>query len=57
MAVHIASRVQALAKPGQVLVSRTVVDLVVGAGIKATACGQYELEGVPGPWQLYSVES
>ena len=57
MAVHIASRVQALAKPGQVLVSRTVVDLVVGAGIKATECGQYELEGVPGPWQLYSVES
>jgi class 3 adenylate cyclase len=57
MAVHIASRVQALAEPGQVLVSRTVVDLVVGSGIKTRERGVYALEGVPGPWHLYSVES
>ena len=55
MAVHIAARVAALAKPGQVLVSRTVVDLTVGSGLVFEDCGQHVLKGVPGRWRLYSV--
>lgn len=55
IAVHLASRVQAAAAPGEVLVSRTVVDLVVGSGIAFTDRGAHALKGVPGEWQLYAV--
>ncbi len=57
IAVHIGSRVASLAKPGDVLVSRTVKDLVAGAGIAFAERGAHELKGVPEPWQLYSVTS
>lgn len=56
IAVHIASRIEALAQPRQVLVSRIVVDLIVGSGIETTDCGEHVLKGVPGSWQLSSVE-
>jgi class 3 adenylate cyclase len=56
LAVHLAARVQALAQPGEVLVSRTVVDLVAGSGISFTDRGERELKGVPGSWRLYAVE-
>ena len=56
LAVHIAARVGASAAPGQVLVSRTVKDLVVGSGIEFTNRGEHELKGVPGMWQLFSVK-
>jgi class 3 adenylate cyclase len=39
-----------------VLVSRTVVDLVVGSGISFTKRGEHELKGVPGRWKLFSVD-
>jgi class 3 adenylate cyclase len=55
IAVHIAQRVSALAAPRQVLVSRTVTDLVVGSGIQFADRGEHELRGVPGTWHLYSV--
>ena len=48
MAVHIAARVAAQAEPGQVLVSRTVVDLTAGSGIVTQERGEYGLKGVPG---------
>jgi class 3 adenylate cyclase len=38
-----------------VLVSSTVRDLVAGSGIEFEGRGEYELKGVPGRWQLYSV--
>jgi class 3 adenylate cyclase len=57
LAVHIAARVEAMAETGQVLVSRTVVDLVVGSAIKFTDRGEHTLKGVPGLWRLFSVES
>jgi class 3 adenylate cyclase/pimeloyl-ACP methyl ester carboxylesterase len=57
LAVHIAARVGALAASGQVLVSRTVKDLVVGSGIEFTDRGEHELKGVPGAWRLFSVKS
>jgi class 3 adenylate cyclase len=55
MAVHIAARVSSLAGPGEVLVSRTVKDLVVGSGIQFTDRGTHTLKGVTDPWQLLSV--
>jgi class 3 adenylate cyclase len=56
IAVHTAARVQALAGPGEVLVSRTVVDLVAGSGIEFSDRGEHELKGVPGTWRLFAVE-
>jgi class 3 adenylate cyclase/pimeloyl-ACP methyl ester carboxylesterase len=55
VAVHIGARVSALAAPGQVLVSRTVRDLVAGSGIVFDDRGLHTLKGVPGDWQLFSV--
>ena len=57
IAVHIAARVQALAQPGEVLVSRTVVDLVAGSGIDFADRGEHELKGVPRSWRLFAVEA
>jgi class 3 adenylate cyclase len=57
IAVHIAARVQALAQPGEVLVSRTVVDLVAGSGIDFEDRGEHELKGVPRSWRLFAVEA
>jgi class 3 adenylate cyclase len=57
MAVHIGARVGALGGPGEVIVSSTVKDLVVGSGIEFADRGAHELKGVPGEWRLYSVES
>ena len=50
---RIASRIQALAGPNEVLVSRTVTDLVAGSGLEFTDRGQHDLHGVPGSWQLF----
>lgn len=55
MAVHIGARVVAAAGPGEVLVSSTVKDLVVGAGIGFADRGEHELKGVPGEWRLFTV--
>jgi len=55
MAVHIAARVEALADPGEVLASRTVVDLIVGSGIEFEDRGDHELKGVPGSWKVYAL--
>jgi class 3 adenylate cyclase len=55
IAVHIAARVSALAGPGQVLVSRTVRDLVAGSGLEFSAQGTRQLKGVPDSWELYAV--
>ena len=56
-AVHIGARVSSLAGPSEVLVSRTVVDLVAGSGIEFLDRGEHELKGVPGAWQLFAVDS
>jgi class 3 adenylate cyclase len=54
IAVHIGARVAALAGPGEVLVSGTVKDLVVGSGIEFVDRGSHVLKGVPGERHLYS---
>jgi class 3 adenylate cyclase/pimeloyl-ACP methyl ester carboxylesterase len=55
LAVHIGARVGAAADPGQVLVSRTVHDLVAGSGLTFESRGDHELKGVPGEWELFAV--
>ena len=55
VAVHIAARVAEIASGGEVLVSKTVKDLVSGSGIKFEDRGVHALKGVEGDWQLYSV--
>jgi class 3 adenylate cyclase len=57
IAVHIASRVTAHAGPGELVVSRTVKDLVAGSGIQFTDRGDQALKGVPDTWQLYAVDA
>lgn len=54
--VHITARVSALAAAGEILATATVRQLASGSGISFTARGAYELRGVPGDWDLYSVE-
>jgi len=46
----------ALAEPGRVVVSRTVKDLVAGAGFGFTDAGSHSLKGVAEPWQLFVIE-
>lgn len=56
LAVHIGARVAAIANPDEVLVSRTVKDLVAGSGLTFSDRGVYTLKGVPDQWQLYAVQ-
>ncbi len=55
LAVHIAARILGQAGAGEILVSRTVRDLVVGSGIGFEDRGNVELRGVPGSWQLLAI--
>jgi len=55
IAVHIASRVAALARPGEVLVSRTVRDLVAGSGLQFDERGGHLLKGLQEPMDLYAL--
>jgi pimeloyl-ACP methyl ester carboxylesterase/class 3 adenylate cyclase len=55
MAVNIGARVGALAQPGEVLVSRTVKDLTVGADLAFEERGEHSLKGVQGGWALFAV--
>jgi class 3 adenylate cyclase len=55
IAVNISERVTAHAEPGEVLVSRTVADLVAGSDVELEERGRHELKGVPGTWRLYRV--
>jgi class 3 adenylate cyclase len=56
IAVHIAARVLAAAGAGEIVCSRTVKDLVAGAGFAFADRGTHRLKGVPDAWQLYAVE-
>jgi class 3 adenylate cyclase len=57
IAVHIGARVSALARGGEVLVSSTVKDLVVGSELEFDDRGTHQLRGVPGEWRLYALKS
>jgi class 3 adenylate cyclase len=53
IAVHVGARITALAGSSEVLVSRTVRDLVAGSGLAFEDAGAHELKGVPGRWEIY----
>ena len=55
--VHIGARVSAQAGPNDVLVSRTLRDLVIGSGLEFEDRGAYHRKGVPGEWHLFAVAS
>jgi len=55
ISVNTGARVASHAAGGEILVSRTVVDLVAGSGIEFDERGRYSLKGVPGEWQLFAV--
>jgi class 3 adenylate cyclase len=55
--VHIGARVAASARPGEVLVSSTVKDLVAGSGLQFQDRGTRTLKGIPDEWHLFAVVS
>jgi len=57
IAVHIGARVSELAAPGEVLVTRTVRDLVAGSGIEFDDRGEFALKGVTERWELYATSN
>ncbi len=57
IAVHTGSRITAMARPGEVLVSSTVKDLVAGSGIAFEDRGEHALKGVPGRWRLLAARA
>ncbi len=57
IAVHIGARVAASARPGEVLVSSTVRDLVAGSGLEFDDRGTAELKDIPDAWRLYAVRT
>jgi class 3 adenylate cyclase len=57
LAVHIGARISSLAGRGEVLVSGTVRDLIVGSGWTLTDRGEHELKGIPGPLRVFAVKT
>jgi class 3 adenylate cyclase/pimeloyl-ACP methyl ester carboxylesterase len=57
LAVNIASRVAGAADALELLVSRTVADLVAGSEFHLVDRGEHDLKGIRGPWQLYAVDT
>ena len=55
IAVHVASRVLSTASPGEILVSGTVRDLLLGSGVKFEDRGRHALKGIEGDWQLFAL--
>ncbi len=53
LAVHIGARIMALAKPGEVLVSGALKDIVAGSGLAFEDRGAQALKGVPGEWRVF----
>ena len=54
IAVHIGARIGTMAAPGEILVSNTVRELVIGSGIEFVDRGRHALKGVPGEWQVWA---
>ena len=54
LGVHLAARIMSLADAGEVLVSRTVRDLVIGSELTFSDRGEHELKGIPDRWSIYA---
>jgi len=57
IAVHIGARIMALAGPGEILVSRTIKDLVAGSSLRLESRGVHQLKGVPESWEVFAVKA
>jgi len=57
IAVHLAARIMGAASASEVIISRTVKDLVAGSGIAFDDAGEHSLKGIREKWQLYKVRS
>jgi class 3 adenylate cyclase len=55
IAVHLAARVMAAAGSSEILISRTVRDLIAGANITVEDRGPHTLKGIDEPWQLFAI--
>lgn len=55
IAVHIGSRIAALAGPSEVFASSTVKDLIAGSAVVFEDRGEHQLKGVPGIWRIHEV--
>ncbi len=55
LGVHITARIMAAAEPSEILVSRTVRDLIAGSGLRLESRGQREFKGVEGEWEVFCV--
>ena len=55
--VHAAARVMGAARPGEILVTGALKQMLAGSGLEFRDCGSFTLKGVPGEWQLYAVSS
>ena len=55
LAVHLASRIGDMAGPGDIYVSGTVRDLVIGSGLNFDDRGTHDLKGIPGTWEILAV--
>jgi class 3 adenylate cyclase/pimeloyl-ACP methyl ester carboxylesterase len=56
IAVHIGARVSALARPGEILVSRTIKDLIAGSSVGLVSRGVHQLKGVSDSWEVFAVQ-
>jgi class 3 adenylate cyclase len=56
IAMHIGARIESLAEPGEILVSRTVRDLVAGSGLQFSSRGEHALKGIPDEWEIYALD-
>lgn len=54
--VHVGARIGALARPGEILVSGTVADALVGADLSFRDLGEHQLRGIPRAWRVFAVE-
>lgn len=57
VALSVGARIAALAGPGEVLVSRTVKDLVAGSGLRFVDRGEHSLKGLPDAWQVFALDA
>src|SRR5665811_894128 len=56
LAIHLAARIMGLAEPGEILVSGTVRDLVIGSELSFSERGEQQTKGIPGEWTIYAAD-
>ena len=56
MALHIASRAEGVAKPGQIVVTSDALEALAETGLTFSDLGSRELKGVPGSWQIFGID-